>query len=72
MENDFIYRIEKTVKKPYIDVKAKVIDKDYRGEVKVILHNLYTQQIKIFKRMRIAQLILEKNKKIKSLKSKRN
>ena len=48
------------MRQPYLDVKAGVIDEDYRGEIKVILHNLHTNPVQINKRMRIAQLLLEK------------
>ena len=46
--------------KPYLDVKAGVIDEDYRGSLKVILHNLHDTPATISKRTRIAQLILER------------
>lgn len=43
-----------------IFVNAGVIDRGYRGEVKVMLHNCGTQSYPILKGTRIAQLILEK------------
>ena len=46
--------------KPYLDVQPGVIDEDYRGSLKVILHNLHDTPATIYKRTRIAQLILEK------------
>ena len=43
-----------------IDVKAGVIDPDYRGEVKVLLYNFGTEPFTFDEGTRIAQLILEK------------
>ncbi|MEQ8308104.1 MAG: dUTP diphosphatase [Hoeflea sp.] len=43
-----------------IDVLAGVIDSDYRGEIKVILHNLGYKTFPVQRGERIAQLILEK------------
>ncbi len=43
-----------------IDVLAGVIDRDYTGLVKVILHNTGEQEFEIKKGDRIAQLVLEK------------
>ena len=43
-----------------MDVRGGVIDPDYRGAVKVILHNYGSEQIVLKKSTRIAQLILEK------------
>src|SRR3989338_2779545 len=37
-----------------------VIDCNYRGEIKVILHNLTTQPFTIEKGMRIAQMLIQK------------
>ena len=36
-----------------------VIDSNYRGEIKVVLHNLSSQPFKIEKGMRIAQMIIQ-------------
>jgi dUTP pyrophosphatase len=46
--------------KHHIDCGAGVIDRDYRGNVGVILFNLAKQEFKIKQGDRIAQLILEK------------
>ena len=43
-----------------IDVGAGVIDPDYRGEVKTLLINNSSDEVKIQKNDRVAQLILEK------------
>ena len=43
-----------------IEVGAGVIDSDYRGEVKVLLRNLGSQQFEFKSGDRIAQLIIEK------------
>ena len=37
-----------------------VIDSNYRGEIKVVLHNLSTQPFTIEKGMRIAQMLIQK------------
>ena len=37
-----------------------VIDSNYRGEIKVILHNLSSQSLSIEKGMRIAQMLIQK------------
>ena len=44
----------------HISVGAGVVDPDYRGHVQVVLYNHSTEQYKINKGDRIAQLILEK------------
>lgn len=44
----------------HIHVGAGVIDRDYTGEIKVLLYNLNTSSYFIKKGDRIAQLILEK------------
>ncbi len=44
-----------------INVHAGVIDADYQAEVKIILYNHSTQDFKVNKGDRIAQLILERN-----------
>ena len=43
----------------YVEIKGGVIDPDYTGNIKVILHNYGTQDFKVNKSDRIAQLILE-------------
>ena len=43
----------------YIDVKGDVIDPDYTGTIKVIIHNFGNELFRIQKHDRIAQLILE-------------
>lgn len=45
-----------------IDVVAGVVDADYRGEVKVILHNFSKEDLFITQGHKIAQLILERIK----------
>ena len=45
----------------FIDVGAGVIDRDYQGEIKVLLFNFSTTNFEIGKGDRIAQLIIEKN-----------
>lgn len=44
----------------YIDVCAGVIDADYRGEIKILLHNHGTKPFKVLKGDKIAQLICER------------
>ena len=46
--------------KKFIDVGAGVVDADYRGDVGVVLFNFGTEDFKIERGDRIAQLILEK------------
>lgn len=46
--------------KHFIDVGAGVIDEDYRGNVGVILFNFGTEEFKVNKGDRIAQLIMER------------
>lgn len=46
--------------KNFIDVGAGVIDYDYRGNVGVILFNLGTEEFKVSKGDRVAQLVLER------------
>nr|BDT62804.1 MAG: dUTPase [Metapenaeus joyneri majanivirus] len=46
--------------KHHIDVGAGVIDRDYQGNVQVLLFNLNKEEYKIKKGDRIAQLICEK------------
>jgi dUTP pyrophosphatase len=46
--------------KKHIDVGAGVIDRDYRGNVGVVLFNHGSDELKIAKGDRIAQLILER------------
>ena len=46
--------------KKFIDVGAGVVDADYRGPVGVVLFNFGTEEFKVEKGDRIAQLILEK------------
>lgn len=43
-----------------IDVLAGVVDSDYRGEVKVVLHNTGNYEVEIGKDMAIAQLVIER------------
>ena len=43
-------------------MNAGVIDRDYRGPVKVMLHNLSNEMYVVQKNDRIAQVILEKIK----------
>lgn len=49
-----------SVSKKGILINAGVIDRDYRGPVKVMVHNLSNNDYVINKNDRIAQLILEK------------
>ena len=51
-----------SVSKKGILVNAGVIDRDYRGPVKIMLHNLSNNDYVINKNDRIAQLILEQIK----------
>lgn len=51
-----------SVSKKGILVNAGVIDRDYRGPVKIMLHNLSNDNFVIEKGNRIAQLILEQIK----------
>ena len=51
-----------SVSKKGILINAGVIDRDYRGPVKVMIHNLSNNDYVIKKNDRIAQLILEKIK----------
>ena len=51
-----------SVSKRGILINAGVIDRDYRGPVKVMVHNLSNNSYIIKKNDRIAQLILEKIK----------
>ncbi len=44
----------------YVEIKGGVIDPDYTGNIKVILHNYGSQDFHVKKKDRIAQLILEK------------
>lgn len=44
-------------------VNAGVIDCDYRGEIKIMLHNLYSRDVELDLSRPIAQLIIEKYKK---------
>ncbi|XP_064596191.1 deoxyuridine 5'-triphosphate nucleotidohydrolase-like [Liolophura sinensis] len=46
--------------KHFIDVGAGVIDQDYRGNVRVVLFNFGSEDFKVSKGDRIAQLIMEK------------
>jgi hypothetical protein len=48
------------VKSNNVHVAAGVIDRDYRGNVGIMLLNLSREDFKVTKGMRIAQLILEK------------
>ena len=43
----------------FIDVGAGVVDLDFRGEIKVILFNLFVEDFPVQAGDRIAQLILE-------------
>ena len=43
----------------YVEIKGGVIDPDYTGNIKVILHNFGTTNFKVKKSDRIAQMILE-------------
>ena len=45
---------------PNLDIKAGVIDHNYRGQLKIIFHNSGINEITLPKRTRVAQLILEK------------
>ena len=47
--------------KKHTDVGAGVIDRDYRGNVGVVIFNHSSSEIKVEKGDRIAQLILERN-----------
>lgn len=47
--------------KHHIDVKAGTIDNDYRGEIKILLHNTGERGYEIKKGDRIAQMIFERN-----------
>lgn len=38
---------------------AGVIDASYRGEIKILLHNLSSEEFKIEKRMKIAQMLIQ-------------
>lgn len=49
-----------------IQVGAGVIDRDYRGEIKVLLFNLSNEEFQGKKGDRIAQLILEKIEEVKA------
>ena len=40
-------------------VNAGVIDSDYRGEIKILFQNFSEEEVKITKRAKVAQLILE-------------
>ena len=51
-----------SVSKKGILINAGVIDRDYRGPVKVMVHNLSNNDYVINKNDRIAQLILEQIK----------
>ena len=42
----------------YIPNSPGTIDSDYRGEVKVLLHNLSSSKFRVYKGNRIAQLVL--------------
>lgn len=53
----------------FIPNSPGTIDSDYRGEVKVILHNLNNTEFKISKGMRIAQLVICKYEKVRLIKS---
>ena len=44
----------------FIDIGAGVIDADYRGEIKVLLYNLGSEDFNVWRGLRIAQLICEK------------
>ena len=46
--------------KHFIDVGAGVIDEDYRGNVGIILFNFSTEEFKVNKGDRIAQLLMER------------
>ena len=46
----------------FIDVGARVVDSDYRGEIKVVLFNHSAKDFKVQASDRIAQLILERIK----------
>lgn len=39
---------------------AGVIDSNYRGEIKILLHNLSNTEFKVDKGMRIAQILIQK------------
>ena len=43
-----------------IDVAAGVIDRDYRGELRVLLHNSGTTDFNVESGDRIAQLVIER------------
>ena len=43
----------------HVEIKGGVIDPDYRGNIKVILHNFGSKEFKVNKLDRIAQMILE-------------
>ena len=51
------------VAKKHIEAKTGVIDPDYTGTIKIILHNFGNADYKVIKGDRIAQLILEKFEK---------
>jgi len=42
-----------------VKTMAGVIDTGYRGEVKILLHNLSTEEFKIEKGMKIAQMLIQ-------------
>ena len=42
-----------------IKTMAGVIDAGYRGEIKILLHNLSTEEFKIEKGMKIAQMLIQ-------------
>ena len=46
--------------KHFIDVGAGVIDRDYTGEVGVLLFNFSDKAYKVSRKERIAQLVIEK------------
>ena len=48
-----------SISKRGIEVGAGVIDEDYRGEIKVVLHNHSETDVQIDKNARIAQMICE-------------
>merc|ERR1711911_219198 len=45
--------------KHMLDIKAGVIDRDYRGELKVVMYNYSHENYQVKKGDKIAQLILE-------------